>query len=437
VVSPSSIAGADSGIVRERPFQLLLLINVLPPLGTALLSPVLGSLVEPLGASAANIGLMMSAFTAPSIFVIPIAGVVSDRYGRRPVLLFGLVWFGLTGTAIAFVSTFGAALALRALQGIGFAALTPIIITSLGDLYAGTKEATAQGLRFTGSGLSQTAFPLAAGVLVGMAWQYPFLLYAVAFPIAAVVYLYFEEPLDEAGGVGSGAGGGGDGADGEKDGTDGEGDEAGIRAQLGDMRGLVAQRRAWTMVVARGSANVAWFGFLTYNSILVVDVLGHTPAEAGALAALASLTYALAATQAGRIADVFDDRLYPLVATNLSMGVGLALAFLAGSLAVAAVGVALMGIGFGLVLSIYRSVITALPPPALRGGLVSLGEGTGRAAATATPIVMGAAVALATRPLGFETAVRAVGVGAGVVGAGVGIACLLLMSASPPIRTEG
>ncbi|MDZ5811081.1 MFS transporter [Halorubrum sp. AD140] len=413
MVSPSSIAGADADIVRERPFQLLLLINVLPPLGTALLSPVLGSLVEPLGATTANVGLMMSAFTAPSIVVIPIAGVVSDRYGRRPVLIFGLVWFGLTGTAIAFVSSFGAALALRALQGIGFAALTPIIITSLGDLYAGTREATAQGLRFTGSGLSQTAFPLVAGVLVGVAWQYPFLLYAVAFPIAAIVYVRFEEPLDE---------------------TADEGSEAGVREQLGDMRALVAHRRAWTMVVARGSANLAWFGFLTYNSILVVDVLGYTPAEAGILAALASLTYALAATQAGRVADAFDDRLYPLVATNLSMGAGISLAFLSRSLAVAAVGVVFMGAGFGLVLSIYRSVITALPPAALRGGLVSLGEGSGRAAATATPILMGAAIAVATRPLGFEAAVRAVGVGTGLLGAGVGIACLLLMSASPPIR---
>ena len=418
MVSLSSIAGAESGIVRERPFQLLLLINVLPPLGTALLSPVLGSLVEPLGASTANIGLMMSAFTAPSIVVIPIAGVISDRFGRRPVLIFGLLWFGLTGTAIAFVSTFAAALALRALQGIGFAALTPIIITSLGDLYEGTKEATAQGLRFTGSGLSQTAFPLAAGVLVGMAWQYPFLLYAVAFPVAAVVYRYFEEPLEEA-------------ADEEAEA------EAGVRAQLGDMRALVAHRRAWTLVVARGSANVAWFGFLTYNSILVVNVLGYTPTEAGVLAALASVTYALAATQAGRVADVFDDRLYPLVATNLSMGAGLALTFLAPSIGIAAVGVVFMGIGFGLVLSIYRSVITTLPPADLRGGLVSLGEGSGRAAATATPILMGVAVAVATRPLGFEAAVRAVGVGTGLLGAGVGIACLLLMSASPAIRMEG
>lgn len=413
MVSPSSIAGGDTVIVGERPFRLLLLINVLPPLGTALLSPVLGSLVEPLGASTANVGLLMSAFTAPAIFVIPIAGVVSDRYGRRPVLIFGLLWFGLTGTAIALVSSFEAALMLRLLQGIGFAALTPIIITSLGDLYTGTKEATAQGLRFTGSGLSQTVFPLAAGVLVGMAWQYPFLLYAIAFPIAAIVYVWFEEPVET---------------------TASDESEARLRAQLADLRTLVAHRRAWTMIVARGSANLAWFGFLTYNSILVVNVLGSTPTYAGLLAALASLTYALAATQAGRIADLFDDRLYPLLALNVSMGGGLVLVFLAPSLPVAAVGVLLMGVGFGLVLSIYRSVITTLAPPDLRGGLVSLSEGSGRAAATMTPILMGGAIAVTMTQLGFVAAVRAVGIGTGLLGAGTGIVCLLAMSAAPPIR---
>jgi len=196
-----------------------------------------------------------------------------------------------------------------------------------------------------------------------VAWQYPFLLYAVAFPIAAVVYVYFEEPLDEA---------------------PDEESEAGIREQLDDMRTLVAHRRAWAMVAARGTANIAWFGFLTYNSILVVNVLGYTPTEAGILAALASLTYARGVAGGPHRRRLFDDRLYPLVATNLSMGAGLALTFLAPSLAVAAVGVVFMGAGFGLVLSIYRSVITTLPPADLRGGLVSLGEGSGRAAATAT-----------------------------------------------------
>lgn len=415
MASLSSIAGGEASVVRERPFQLLFLANMLPPLGTALLSPVLGSLIEPLGATAANIGLLMSAFTAPAVVVIPITGVLADRYGRRPVIIFGLLWFGLTGTAIALVSEFQAALVLRFCQGIGFAALTPIIITSLGDLYTGTKEATAQGFRFTGSGITQTVFPLAAGVLVGIAWQYPFLLYAIAFPIAAVVYLWFEEPVD----------------------PDADSDDARpFREQLTGLWALVSHRRGWAMVLARGTANLSWFGFLTYNSIVVVDALGRTPAEAGVLAALASITYAAAATQAGRITAAFDRRVVPLVVMNVSLAGGLIVVFLSETLWVAALGVVFMGAGFGLILSIYRSIITTLAPPTLRGGLVSLSEGSGRAAATATPILMGAAIALTTPQLGFVPAVRLVGISTAALGGLSGICCLVLMHSAPPIRLD-
>ncbi|WP_276274052.1 MFS transporter [Haloarcula litorea] len=416
MASLSSIAGSDTDIVRERSFQLLFLTNMLPPLGTALMSPVLDSLVDPLGATPATVGLMMSAFTAPAVFIIPVTGFLADRYGRRPVILFGLLWFGATGTAIAFVGEFRVALALRFCQGIGFAALTPIIITSLGDLYSGTKEATAQGLRFTGSGVAQTVFPLAAGVLVGVGWQYPFLLYAIAFPIALVVYRWFEEPVHA---------------------TDEAESEVAVLEQLTDLWAVVSHRRAWTIVVARGSGTLVWLGFLTYNSIVVVDVLGRTPAAAGLLAAVASTSYALAATQAGRLTARFERRLYPLVTTNVAMAVGLTTVFLAGSLAVATVGVVVMGVGFGITLSLYRSIVTDVAPPAYRGGLVSIGEGSGRAAATVTPIAMGGAIAVAAPRLGFVPAVRAVGATTAVVGVAVGVVCLFLMSAAPPIRVDG
>jgi len=416
VASLSSVLGADADVLGERSFQLLFVANLLPPLGTALLSPVLGSLIGPFGATPANIGLLMSAFTAPAVVVIPIIGVIADRYGRRPVILFGLVLFGAAGTAIALTTDFRVALLLRLLQGIGFASLTPIIITSIGDLYAGTKEATAQGLRFTGSGLSQTVFPLGAGVLVGMAWQYPFLLYAIAFPIAAVIYVWFEEPVDPE--------------------VDPTADNAPLRSQLADLRELVAQRRAWGMVLARGTPNIVWLGFLTYNSIIVVDLLGGSPAQAGLLAAAGSLSYALAATQAGRITARFESRLYPLLAMNAAMGGGLCVVFAAGSLPVAFLGVVFMGMGFGIILSLYRSIITTLAPPDLRGGLVSLGEGTGRLTSTLTPIVMGGAIAAATPRLGFKLSVQVVGVGMSVLAAAVGSGALFVVSASPPIQVD-
>jgi MFS family permease len=417
VFSLSSVLGGESDVLRERPFQLLILANALPPLGTALLSPVLESLIDPFGASTANIGLMMSMYTAPAIVMIPIVGVISDRYGRRPVLLFGLLCFGGAGTAIAFVPNFRAALFFRFLQGIGFAALTPIIITSIGDLYTGTKETTAQGLRFSGSGLTQTVSPIVAGVLVGIAWQYPFFLCAIAFPIAAIIYFRFEEPDDYDPDTAT-----------ESEGSVGD--------QLGRLWTLVSQRRALAMVVARGSTSVIWIGFLTYNSILVVELLQSTPAQAGVLASFASIGYAFSATQAGRIMSYFERNLFPLTVTSTAMGGGVSLAFLADTLAVAYVGVTMMGIGFGIMVTLYRSIITDLAPASLRGGLVSLAEGSGRMSATITPILMGATIAILTPRLGFVMSVRTVGVITGVFGGGIGVLCSIVLHFSPPIQIE-
>jgi MFS family permease len=349
--------------------------------------------------------------------VIPIAGMVADRYGRRPVLIFGLLSFGTAGSAIALTTDFRVALSLRLFQGIGFAALGPVIITAIGDLYTGSEEATGQGLRFTGSGVVQTVFPLAAGFLIVAGWQYPFLLQLIAFPIAAAVYLWFEEPVDPD--------------------VEDTADDGSVREQLDDLRTLAIQRRAAAMILARGTPVVVWIGFLTYNSILVVRVLDGTPAQAGMLAALGSLSYATSATQAGRITVHFDDRLYPLVAMNGALVAGNAIVFFAGTLQVAFAGIVLTGIGFGVLLSLYRSIMTDLAPASLRGGLVSLGEGMGRLTATLTPVGMGAGIAIWTPQLGFATSVRLVGVATGVVAAAVGTVCLLVLSTAPPVRSTG
>ena len=422
-----ALFGDDAAVLRHRDFQTLLLANVLPPLGGALLSPILDSLIEPFGTSTADIGLLMSVFTAPAIVVIPIAGVISDRYGRKPVLVAALVLFGLAGSAIAFTTDYRVALALRTLQGVAFGGITPVIITSLGDIYDGTEEATAQGIRFTGSGLAQTVFPLFSGALVAVAWQYPFLIYAMALPIAVVVALRFEEPTRAAD---DGDGGGGDGGDARAtDGGGGDGDSR-LRALLE----LVRQRRVAALVVARGLPLTVWIGFMTYNSIVIVRFLGGTPTLAGVLVAVGSLAYATAASQAGRVTARFDSRLYPLVAANLCLGVGFALFLLAPSLPVAGVGIAVAGAGFGLALALYRSIITGLTGGSLRGSLVSLAEANGRVVATATPILMGGVIAVAAPRVGLEAAVRLAGLGAAAVGGAGGVLVLLVASRSPPVR---
>lgn len=420
--------GDDAAILHDRDFRTLLLANVLPPLGAALLSPILDSLIEPFGTSAADIGLLISFFTAPAIVVIPVAGVLSDRHGRKPVLVAALVLFGVAGSAIAFTTEYRVALALRTLQGVAFGGITPVIITSLGDIYDGTAEATAQGIRFTGSGLTQTAFPLLSGALVAVAWQYPFLIYAMALPVAGVVALAFEEPTRADGGHSSSVPDGDD-----ESAADEEADED---SRLRALFRLVRQPRVTALVVARGLPLTVWIGFVTYNSIVVVRFLGGTPTGAGALVAVGSLAYAVVASQAGRVTARFDSRLHPLVAANLCLGAGFALFVLAPSLPVAVVGIAVSGAGFGLALALYRSIITGLAGESLRGSLVSLAEAFGRVVATATPILMGGVIAVATPRIGLEAAVRVAGLGAAVVGGAGGVVVLLIADRSPPVRLE-
>lgn len=414
-----SVFGDDADVLRDVNFQVLLFANTLGPLGSALVSPLLDSLIDPFAASEATIGLLMSAFTAPAIVMIPVAGLAMDRYGRKPVLLAALPLFGLSGAAVALTTEFRIALALRAIQGAAFAGINPVIITMIGDLYAGSEEATAQGFRFTGSGLTQTAFPLLAGILVVSAWQYPFALYLVAIPAALSVYLWLDEPVRANDG----------GPDATETASDGGRSETGTH--VARLARHAVQPRVAAMIVARGAPVIAWIGFLTYNSILVVRVLGGTPPEAGLLAAVGSLAYATAASQAGRITAVFDRRLPTLIAANVLLAAGVGGLAFAPSIPVAIAGIGVAGVGFGVTMSIYRSIITGLAPPELRGGIVSLAESFGRVTGTLTPIAMGASVATTAPALGFGPAIRWTTLGVGVVAGGAGIVCLLVANAAP------
>ena len=414
------LLGDDVEVLADSRFQLLVVANLMAPLGTALVSPLLASLTGPFGVSDVEVGLLISAYTAPPIVTIPLAGVLADRYGRKPLLVAGLLLFGAAGTAIALTTDFGVVLGLRFLQGVGFAGLTPMIITSIGDLYTDTVEATAQGVRFMTSGVYQATFPLLGGALVGIAWQYPFLIYALAFPIALAVAAWFPEPSAVARSV--------------TDGGDGAADAAppfDRREQLLALGRLLATRRAAGIVTARALPMVIWIGFLTSNSLVVTRVLDGTPTAAGLLVTVNSVGLAVGASQAGRISAWFESRFWPLVGANAALGGGLAVVSLAPSVAVAVVGAAALGTGFGVALSLTRSLTTMLAPAHLRGGLVSVAESTGRITSTLAPVLMGALVSLATPALGFAAAVRWTGAGVGVAFAVAGALALVVAATAP------
>ena len=422
------LVGSQSQILRQTEFQVLLLANVAPPLGNALISPLLSQLTGPFGVSEAYIGLMITAFTAPSVIAIPLVASATDQYGRKPILVAGLAGFGFAGTAIAVTTNFWVVLALRLLQGVAFAGTTPVIITSLGDIYDETTEATAQGLRFTGSGLVQAVFPALASVLVTIAWQYPFLLYAISVLIAGVVLLWFEEPTNVSRGETDHLG--------AADATEDVGEVENTNPDSGNdpsLSELIRNQQVAAILVGRTVPTFVFVSFLTYNSFVVTRLLDGTPSQAGLVITVNSVVYALAATQAGRVSELFDSQLSPLAGAVFLLGAGLAGMALAPSVPVAGLAVIAIGTGLGTALSLYRSVVTRLATVEVRGGLVGISESAGRLGASTAPVVLGLIVATLESTMSFEAAVRWTLIATGLTGAIVGIACLVVAARSPAV----
>jgi ACDE family multidrug resistance protein len=410
--------GTESDVVRDRTFQVLLLGSVISPMGSSVVSPVLESLAGPYGVSVARVGLLMAAFTAPSIVAIPLVGALSDRVGRRPVLAAGLALFGAAGAAAALTTDFRVVVGLRLLQGLGYTGIGPVLIASVGDLYAGEREATAQGVRFAAVGLSLAVFPVLAGVLVSAEFRLPFALFLAAIPVALVVLLVFDEPTRADAG----------------DGADADGEDS-LFGRLRDPLVLAA-------LVGRAVPSFLWFAFLTYASVVTGRLLGGSAAVAGLVVGLASLGSALGGTQVGRLTAAFDGRGAPLVATMALCGLGLAGFGLATSLPVAAATAAVVGAGFGTVLTLYRSTVTGLADAGARGGLVSVGESVGRLGSTAAPLALGGLVTVGAPVVGFEAALRYTVLGTAVLGTAVGAALGLLAGrahtdAGPGVGDDG
>ncbi len=82
----------------QRPLLVIFLTVLVNLLGFGIIIPLLPFYATSLGASAFTVGLLFASFSVCQLIAAPILGDLSDRYGRRPILIFSLI-----GTVISFV----------------------------------------------------------------------------------------------------------------------------------------------------------------------------------------------------------------------------------------------------------------------------------------------------------------------------------------------
>jgi EmrB/QacA subfamily drug resistance transporter len=119
---------------------------------------------------------VVTAYLVPATVALPVYARLSDRYGRRAMLLLGMSLF-LAGSALAAsAQDMTQLIAWRGLQGLGAGALEGLSFILVADLYAGRRNASLQGLLAGLMGLSFIAGPLVGGFLADhVGWRWAFL----------------------------------------------------------------------------------------------------------------------------------------------------------------------------------------------------------------------------------------------------------------------
>jgi EmrB/QacA subfamily drug resistance transporter len=135
-----------------------------------------------------------TAYLLTSTVPIPIYGKLSDLFGRKPIMLFGIVVF-LAGSALCGAAhTMNQLIAFRAFQGLGAAALQPIAIAIIGDLFPPRERGKWQGVSGSIYALAAILGPLAGGWITDhTSWRWVFYI-NIPVGIVALLVLIFLMP---------------------------------------------------------------------------------------------------------------------------------------------------------------------------------------------------------------------------------------------------
>ena len=114
--------------------------------GVGIVVPLLPVYAHALGAGGLTIGLIFGAFSISRVFFLPYFGKMSDRKGRKPLIVPGLLAYTLVSVAYLFSDDVAVLIGVRFVQGIASAMLLPVIQAYVGDITPGGREGITMGL---------------------------------------------------------------------------------------------------------------------------------------------------------------------------------------------------------------------------------------------------------------------------------------------------
>lgn len=251
------------------------------PLATDTYLPAFTDMAADLDASASQVQLTMTTFLVGVAVGQLGIGILSDRYGRRPLLLLGTLLALLAGIGTGLAPSLGILLLARFLQGLGGAAGMVLGRAVIADLTHGITTARALGLVMAIQGIAPVVAPIMGGLLVGpIGWRG--IMYVVAGFTAlllAMIVFFVPESLPKE-----------------------QRHDGGFSALAHGIRTLTKDSLFMRLVALGGVTFALLMAYLSATPFLIQSVLGMSTAAYTLIFTACAITMTIAASTSGAMA---------------------------------------------------------------------------------------------------------------------------------------
>ncbi len=248
------------------PFQknvaVLSFALVVVMLGMGMVIPIFPFYIQRLGAGGSAFGFLVAIAALTELVFGPFWGSLSDRVGRKPILVIGMLGFGLSMVFFGISTRLWQLFVLRALSGVLSSATLSPAMAYIGDSTPGRERGGAMGGLGAAAGLGVILGPALGGLLAGDSLATPFFIGAgLAAVAAALIAVFLPESLPR------------------------EARKSGGRVGLLDLRQLSGALRSpiGVLLLLALLATVGTSNFEAIFSLYAVDALGYGPERVGVI----------------------------------------------------------------------------------------------------------------------------------------------------------
>jgi DHA1 family bicyclomycin/chloramphenicol resistance-like MFS transporter len=337
-MTASSRAEASSPPRRLPPFAILVAVSAVGPFALNIFVPSMPGLPAEFGVSTGTVQLTLTLYLAGMAVSQLFYGPLSDRFGRRPLLLAGFVIFTGASALAAAAASIGLLIAARLFQAVGASAGMVLGRAMVRDVHERDKSASVMGYITMAWALASMLAPAVGGVLDDVGgWRTNLVVLTVAGAmVLAAAWRFLPETHAPRRGP--------------------------PLISLTDCRRLLTRPRFVGYVVTLGFSSGMFFVFLAGAPHIMVKVLHRTPTEYGIWFIVVSFGYMFGNFLSGRLSENFgSDRMVRFGNYSALTGTAIALgAFVAGLQTPSALFVPMMLVTMGAGLIVPNGIAGAI-----------------------------------------------------------------------------